>query len=84
MKKIIIAFSCIFAFAYAEAQNEIQALRYSQYTLFGTARYQGMGGAMDALGGDFSAASVNPAGLGIYRKSEASFTPSFVIASSTV
>jgi len=65
------------AFAVANAQNEVQALRYSQYNFYGTARYMGMGGAMDAVGGDFSTASTNPAGLGIFRNSEVSFTPSF-------
>ena len=38
----------------------------------GTARYVGMGGAMTAIGGDPSAAMVNPAGLGLYRRSEIS------------
>lgn len=57
------------------AQNETDALRYSQFNYGGTARFNSMGGAFGALGGDFSALSVNPAGIGIYRKSEISFTP---------
>jgi hypothetical protein len=40
----------------------------------GTARYVGMGGAMTAIGGDPSAAIDNPAGLGLYRRSEISVT----------
>lgn len=36
----------------------------------GTTRYMGMAGAMAAVGGDVSAASDNPAALGIYRRSE--------------
>jgi len=36
-----------------------------------------IGGAVTALGGDLSAAYVNPAGLGLYRTSELIFTPSF-------
>lgn len=59
------------------AQNEIDALRYSQLMRGGTARSTSMGGAFGALGGDFSVLSVNPAGIGIYRKSEFTFTPSF-------
>lgn len=51
-------------------QGEIDAYRYSQRDLSGTARYLGMGGAFGALGGDISAMSTNPAGLGIYRSSE--------------
>ena len=59
------------------AQNEIDALRYSQLVRGGTARFTSMGGAFGALGGDFSVLSTNPAGIGIYRKSDFSFTPSF-------
>ncbi len=59
----------------ATAQNEVDALRYSQVIFGGTARYNGLGGAFGALGGDLSVSSVNPAGLAIYRGSEFSFTP---------
>ncbi len=52
------------------AQGEIDAYRYSQTGLNGTARYLGMGGAFGALGGDISAMSSNPGGLAIYRSSE--------------
>lgn len=38
--------------------------------LNGTARYVGMGGAMNALGGDLSVMSTNPAGIGLYRRSD--------------
>ncbi|MDR1876433.1 MAG: hypothetical protein LBQ84_02275 [Flavobacteriaceae bacterium] len=38
----------------------------------GTARYLGMGESMGALGGDLSAVETNPAGLGIFKNSEAS------------
>lgn len=54
----------------AFAQSELDAYRYSQTELNGTARYLSMGGAFGALGGDISAMSSNPAGLGIYRSSE--------------
>lgn len=56
-------------------QNELDALRYSQVHFGGTARYNGMGGAFGALGGDVSSASTNPAGVGVYRKSEFTFSP---------
>lgn len=52
------------------AQSEMEAYKLSQNDLSGTARYLGMGGAFGALGGDISAMSTNPAGLGIYRSSE--------------
>ena len=40
--------------------------------LNGTARYVGMGGAMEALGADISTMSTNPAGIGLFRKSSVS------------
>lgn len=48
--------------------------RFSEREIIGTARYVGMGGAMTAIGGDPSAAQDNPAGLGLYRRSELSLT----------
>lgn len=42
---------------------------------FGTARATGMGGAFVSLGADMTALSLNPAGLGMYRRSEFSITP---------
>lgn len=51
----------------AKAQDDA---RLSEQTLLGTARYVGFGGAMTAIGGDPSAARVNPAGLGLYRRME--------------
>ena len=62
------------------AQTPNDALRYSQTTFGGTARSMGVGGAFGALGGDFSVASSNPAGLGIYQKSEVVFTPSLFVS----
>jgi hypothetical protein len=57
------------------AQNEDDALRYSNTKFGGTARSTAMGGAFGALGSDFSSLSINPAGIGLYRKSEFSFSP---------
>ena len=48
--------------------------RLSERQIIGTARYVGMGGAMTAIGGDPSAVLDNPAGLGLYRRSEISLT----------
>jgi len=63
------------------AQNTDDAIRYSQTITGGTALSAGMGGAIGALGGDYSVASVNPAGLGLYRKSEFGGTIGFFNAS---
>ena len=72
MKKIIcLAVSALMAGAgSASAQGVLDAYKFSQSDLNGTARYLGMGGAFGALGGDISVLSNNPAGLGIYRSSE--------------
>ena len=47
----------------------------SRTHLFGTARAMGMGGAFTSLGADLTSMALNPAGLGMYRSSEFSFTP---------
>ncbi|MFY7733099.1 MAG: OmpP1/FadL family transporter [Bacteroidia bacterium] len=72
MKKIylLMASSCLSVATFA--QNEQDALRYSQNKVFGTARVQGAGGAFGALGADASAIAINPAGIALYRKTEIS------------
>ena len=57
------------------SQTADDALRYSQQYYQGTARNMAMGGSFGALGSDFSVASTNPAGMGVYRSSEFSMTP---------
>ena len=66
----------------AGAQNIEDALRFSQNIYEGTARFQAMGGAFAAVGGDFSSLSINPAGIGVYRNYEYMVSPS-VMHSST-
>jgi len=66
----------------ATAQYVGQALRFSQTFPSMTARSLGMGGAFVSLGGDMSAAYLNPAGLGVYRKSELTLSPGFGYAKS--
>ncbi len=59
-----------------------EALFLSRTQPGGTARILGMGGSQTALGGDISSASSNPAGLGMYNRSEFSFTPGYTMTSS--
>lgn len=59
------------------AQNEIDALNLSREEVTGSARTIAMGGAFTALGGDFSAIEINPAGLGVLRSNEFSITPAY-------
>lgn len=51
------------------------ALRYSQAYNFGTARSAGLAGAGMALGGDIGTIANNPAGLGLFNRSQFVFTP---------
>lgn len=51
----------------------------SQSTLQGTARFVGTGGVMGSVGGDLSNLSTNPAGLGMFSRTELSLTPSFAL-----
>ena len=59
------------------AQGEIDALNLSRNDLTGTARGMGMAGAFGALGGDVTGIAINPAGIGVYRSSEAVATMNF-------
>lgn len=62
---------------FLSAQNYVDALRYSQLFPTGTARNVSMGGAMGIFGADMSSTFTNPAGLGVYRKSEFTVTPAY-------
>lgn len=55
-------------------QNYNDVIRFSRATDIGSARYTSMGGAFSALGNDFSAVQMNPAGLAVYRSGEMSFS----------
>lgn len=54
----------------AMAQSAVDAYSVSPSELRGTARFVGMGGAFTSVGGDLSSLGQNPAGIGIYRRSE--------------
>lgn len=53
------------------------ALRFSQTNYGSTSRFKGMGNAQIGVGGDMSSIGGNPAGLGLFTKSEFAFTPEF-------
>jgi hypothetical protein len=71
----------IFGSLSVSAQDITEAYNLSNLTVQGTARSMGFGNALGSVGGDFSSVSVNPAGLGVYRSSEFTFTPSLRINS---
>jgi len=77
MKKIIITSLLGLFTIVGFSQGAVDALRYSNISHNGDARFMGMGGAFGALGGNISSFNYNPAGIGLYRRSDASFTASF-------
>ncbi|HWZ23084.1 MAG TPA: hypothetical protein VNW06_10550 [Cytophagaceae bacterium] len=85
MKKIFFSTAIITLFMVnsVSAQYDGYAALFGRQTFYGgTARYLSLGGAATSLGADLGAADVNPAGLGMYRKSEFSFSPNFGISGS--
>ncbi len=61
----------------SSAQTEMEALLFSQTSTVGSARSLALGGAFSAVGADAASATLNPAGLGLYRRSEFTITPVF-------
>jgi hypothetical protein len=74
MKRLLISVLFISLMLPLFSQTALDALRYSRIIYGGSARYQGLGGAMGAVGGDFSSITTNPAGLGLYTSSEFTFS----------
>lgn len=62
----------------AAAQETYENAKIADEDLNGTARYVGMGGAMEALGADISTMSSNPAGVGLIRHSQVSLSAGLV------
>lgn len=73
---IILLCCLLFISELSKAQTDADAFRYSGTNITGSARFTAMSGAFGALGAEFSGLSVNPAGIGLYRRSELTFTPS--------
>jgi hypothetical protein len=72
MKKNHLALGMLFLSIASQAQTAYESEKISSLDLTGTARYVGMGGAMNALGADMSVAGTNPAGLALYRRGDVS------------
>ncbi|MCW3464027.1 OmpP1/FadL family transporter [Chitinophaga nivalis] len=56
------------------AQSSSDALLYSNFQPFGTARTQALGGGGVGLGGDYTSAHLNPAGIGVFKTGEFLFS----------
>ena len=63
------------------AQETYENAKLVGEDLNGTARYVGMGGAMEALGADVSTIGTNPAGLGLFRHSNLSVSGGLLMQS---
>lgn len=79
MRKVFISACLLSLFmANAHAQETYENTKLVDNDLNGTARYVGMGGAMEALGADISTISSNPAGIGLFRHSQGSVSAGLV------
>ena len=83
MKKFYLAGAFLTLPFLLNAQSAIDGYRFSQSDLKGTARFMSMGGAFGALGGDLSAITYNPAGIGVYRRGEVGLTMNLDLQSAT-
>lgn len=70
IKRIYPLLGGLFLSVTAMAQSSNDALLYSPNQPFGTARAQSLGGAGIGLGGDYSSAHTNPAGIGMFKTGE--------------
>lgn len=68
MKRILIFAATMMSLS-TMAQETYESAQLATEDLNGTARYIGMGGAMEALGADISTLHTNPAGVGMFRRS---------------
>ncbi len=76
MKKILASAIIIAAtLSSLYSQNIDDAIRYSQTFYQGTARFNSMGGAFTALGGDLTSMTLNPAAVAVFRSSEFTLSP---------
>jgi hypothetical protein len=75
MTKKILIFISVFSTYLGFAQDDIDAMRYSQTAPYGDARFTAMAGSFGALGANLSCMNYNPAGIAMYRNGEFVFTP---------
>lgn len=78
MKRQLIITAAALCCLGTQAQETYESAKLINEDLNGTARYVGMGGAMEALGADISTMSSNPAGIGLFRRSSVSASAGLV------
>lgn len=77
MKKRIMkiwVLTCVLSGVFLHGQELNEIVQYATEELHGSARYQALGGAFGALGGDLSAISNNPASSTVFSLNEAGMT----------
>ncbi len=74
MKKTLILTLAMLCVASLFGQGADDACLFSQNYYQGTAKALGMGNALGAVGGDMTAVCINPAGMGVYRSDEFTFS----------
>jgi hypothetical protein len=84
MKKHIVIFGLLaMLVSKGMAQTDVDALRYSTPSLFGTARNIGVGNTMSVVGADISNTHTNPAGLAKFSATEITLSPGISFYKST-
>lgn len=78
-RRYILALSALTLCGGLSAQDIYKVEALSGSDLNGTARFVGMGGAMNALGADLSTIGTNPAAIGLYRRNDVALTGSATI-----
>lgn len=81
-KQVILFYLQIMLIAFANAQTDVDALRYSTPSLQGTARNIAVGNTMGTIGAEISALGTNPAGIAKFSATEFTITPAISIAKS--
>lgn len=74
--RIFVALGAALMTVSAQGQDIYKVESLSGEDLSGTARFVGMGGAMSSLGADISVMGTNPAGTGLFRRSDFSLSGS--------
>lgn len=73
-RKYLLALAALTFAGSLSAQDIYKVEMLSGSDLNGSARFVGMGGAMNALGADLSTMGTNPAAIGLYRRSDVGFS----------
>lgn len=84
LEKIIILAISLMATSSSYAQYTSDAFRFSQFENSVDARFGGLGGQKSSIGGDISSIYGNPAGVGMFSRSEFNFTPNLSLSNNKI